>query len=312
MAFFKKIEQKNDTPNRRVVNTTPSLKGRSASDNTFIRNRTLSSRYTNHSQSGEMNEESARKHLHHLSGKRRKVGLLLLISLLFSIVLWMLLSNFTARTVIVNYDSTISKGIDYSKYDEIIQDYFGKNIIERFTFLLNEKALSDYVMNQAPEVENVSMVGFASIGETSFRIDFRRPVAGWKINNDQYYVDSKGIPFEKSYYDDPGVQIVDKNSQLLGSGQAVISNKMLSFVGKVVAFAKGYGNHTVTQATLPENKTRELDISLQGVKSIIKLVVDRPVGEQVEDMSRALDYFNKKGVEPTYIDVRVKNKAYYK
>ncbi|MNT76825.1 hypothetical protein D3C72_2158760 [compost metagenome] len=58
--------------------------------------------------------------------------------------------------------------------------------------------------------------------------------------------------------------------------------------------------------------TREIDLRIRGVSSYIKLLIDRPVGQQIEDLTRALAYLKSKGQEPTYIDVRVSNKAFYK
>jgi hypothetical protein len=154
------------------------------------------------------------------------------------------------------------------------------------------------------------MVG---IGVTNFAVTMRTPVAGWQINNKQYYVDSNGYPFESNYFPDPSVQIVDNSgiTYKLGTTTAIASNRFLSFVGRIVSLTKASG-YTVTQAILPPETTRELEVRLKETSYYVKLSIDRPAGEQVEDMVTAIKYFTAHGQSPQYIDVRVSGKAFYK
>ena len=91
---------------------------------------------------------------------------------------------------------------------------------------------------------------------------------------------------------------------------AIASNRFLSFVGRVVSLTKASG-YTVVQAMLPAETTRELEIKLKEGDYLVKLSIDRPVGEQVEDMIAAVRYFTGSGQTPKYIDVRVSGKAFY-
>jgi len=91
----------------------------------------------------------------------------------------------------------------------------------------------------------------------------------------------------------------------------VASNRFLGFVGRIVALSKSSG-YTVTQAVLPVGTTRQLEIRLKDVVPIVRLSIDRPAGEQVEDMSRTLGYFIGRGEAPAYVDVRVSGKAFYR
>jgi len=185
------------------------------------------------------------------------------------------------------------------------------NPLGRFHFLLDQSALNTFLANKMPEVSGVAQKGMLGIGQTDFAVTMRTPVAGWKINNKQYYVDSKGISFEQNYFAAPTVQIIDNSGASPTAGEAVISNRFLAFVGRVVAEAKTSG-YIVTQAVLPPNTTRELDIKFKGGNSFIKLSIDRPSGEQIEDMDRAVKYLASRGFSPGYIDVRVSGKAFYK
>lgn len=154
-------------------------------------------------------------------------------------------------------------------------------------------------------------MGMAGIGITNISIKMRTPVAGWKINDKQYYVDAKGIPFEQNYYTDPTVQIVDNSGATLQAGAASVSKRFLGFVGLIVSLSRASG-YTVIQAILPVNTTRELEVKLKENNTLVKLSIDRPAGEQIEDMSRAVRYFTIQGRTPSYIDVRVSGKAYFK
>ena len=227
------------------------------------------------------------------------------------VLLWILISNFTATVIVSVPSTTISKSVDSAYYGKVIQEYLNINPMSRLQFFLNQSVLTTYVSDKLPEVASVKQQGRMGIGETDFSITMRTPVAGWVINDKQYYVDSDGISFEQNYFSPPSVQIVDSSGASLQTGTAIASKRFLSFVGRVVSLAQANG-YTVTQAILPANTTRELEISLKDVSFSVKLSIDRSAGEQVEDMSRAVQYFIGNGRTPSYIDVRVSGKAFYK
>ena len=89
------------------------------------------------------------------------------------------------------------------------------------------------------------------------------------------------------------------------------SSKLLGFLGRVVDQVKGRG-YTVSEARLPADTTRRVDIKLEGGETVIRLSTDRGVGVQIEDMEHALQYFSERGLKPQYIDVRVAGRAAYK
>jgi hypothetical protein len=206
----------------------------------------------------------------------------------------------------------ISKAVDKNRYTKVIQEYLDGNPLSRLSFLLDEKAITAYVSAKLPEVSEVSQRGMSAIGETNFIIRMRTPIAGWMINGKQYYVDSSGVPFEKNYFSSAVVEIIDNSGiSVQKNTVAIASKRFLSFVGRVVSLAKLSG-YTVIQASLPPNTTRELVLNLKEVAYPIKLSIDRPAGEQVEDMTNAIKYFISAGKSPQYIDVRVGGKAFYR
>lgn len=286
----------------------------SVDDNVFKRNRTITG--TKSSKLDSVNTKSdqissPRAHVHHLTIKRRKVFSILFSVLLICAMLWLFISNFTAEPVVSISDTSVSVQIDNKSYEKVISDYLGINPMSRFHFLMDKVNLSSYVSSKLPEVLSVEQGGMIGVGQTDFVLTMRKPVASWAISNKQYYVDSSGVAFEKNYFTTPSVKVIDNSGITVKSDTAVVSNRLLSFVGLVVSTAKSSG-YTVTQAVLPINTTRELDISLKECGYYIKLSIDRPVGEQIEDMSRVIKFLASKGRAPGYVDVRVSGKAFYK
>jgi len=317
MRLFKR--NKPNIPRRRLQNSTDFSRmatPTATSSHVFKRNRTITGTTSVYLDGVGIDTdlESPRKHTHKLSITRRKVAGTLLTVVAAIIAIGFLVSHLTARVAVGVSDTSISKPIAKARYEKVISEYLDSNPLSRLSFLLDEKALTNYVTLKLPEVEQIYQKGMSGLGETSFVIKMRTPIAGWGINGKQYYVDSSGIPFEENYFSLPVVQIVDKSGvSVQNTSTAIASKRFLAFVGRVVSSAKNSG-YTVTQAVLPPNTTRELELHLKEVGYYIKLSIDRPAGEQVEDMVNAVRYFAGIGRASSlrYIDVRVSGKAFYK
>lgn len=217
----------------------------------------------------------------------------------------------TANFKVTINESKTSQTIDYLKYKKALEDYVNDNPLSRIRPFLDKDSLSDYMLIKYPEVLSVSDRGKSSLFDTTYQFTFRKPVAKLKIENTTYFVDSNGISFETNYFEEPDLNIIDNSGIKLEKGEAIVSNKFLKFVGRLVeeALNKGY---FITEAIIPPEKTREVDIKLKGRGTIIKLAVDREVTSQIEDMNRALLYMDKIAIEPSYIDIRISGKAFYK
>lgn len=271
----------------------------------FRRNRTLSGVR----RPGDASS-STRSQVHHLTIKRQRVGSIFLLVLIGIALLGLLITQLTARVIVVGSTKAITSAIDAPKYEKVINDYLGIHPADRLRFILNDKALSDYASSITPEVSTINQSGSENVVDTHFTITFRSPVAGWQINGHQYYVDDQGIVFEKNYYAAPQVQIVDESGISPEQGSTVASTRFLSFVGRVVALSKDSG-YEVTQAILPSGTTRELEVRIKDVQPLVKLSIDRGAGEQVQDMVTALKYLASKGQNPGYVDVRISGRAAY-
>lgn len=297
MSLFSK--SKNDIPRRRINVGDVTMDAELS--NSFKRNQTLA---------GPVPSQSPRVKTHHLAIKRRKVFAVFVIVLLGASFMWILINNFTAKVTVKMSSPMISKNIDKTIYEKTIQEYLDDNPLGRFRFLLDQSSLNTFMISKLPEINGIKQMNVSGLGETSFEINTRTPVAGWVIDSRQHFVDANGISFDKNYSSPPSVQIIDQSGVSAQTGSAVVSQRFLGFVGRVVAqsVVKGY---TVTQAIIPPSTTRELEIRIKEGDYLVKLSIDRPVGEQIEDMAVALKYFTDRVMKPQYIDVRVSGKAFY-
>ena len=307
MKFFQKAH-KTQQPRRRQEQVISEVNPE-RENSTFRRNRTLtgsaSSRITSVNEGGA-DMKSARVHAHELTHKRRHIGVLFLGVIVVSLLLFGLISQFTAK-VAVRADTV--QQLDKS-YEEVVQAYLTAHPAERLRFLLNTEQLTQYLQTKTPEVQAVKQVGWTDFGESEFTVVMRQPIAGWTIRGSQQYVDVNGVAFARNYFTSPEVQIIDNSGIQPQSGQTVASNRFLGFVGRTVGLAASRGIK-VTQVTIPGGTTREVELRLESVGFPIKFTIDRPAGEQVEDMARALAWAKAHGKTPQYIDVRIAGRAFY-
>jgi hypothetical protein len=104
--------------------------------------------------------------------------------------------------------------------------------------------------------------------------------------------------------------VIDNSGVKTEQGKAIASSRLLSFVGQVVALSSQKGV-SVTQVEIPAQSTRQVYIHGEGIP-VMRMTIDKGVGEQVNDMAAALQYFKERGETPSYIDVRVPSRAFYK
>jgi len=272
--------------------------------------RTLSLNQTDRLRS-ESGMESTRTKSIQITTHRRKILLIFSTIIAIIILIYLCIMQLTANFHITINESKTTQTLDYLKYKKALEDYVNDNPLSRVRPFLDEDNLSEYMLIKYPEVLSVTDRGKSSLFETTYQFTFRKPVAKLKIENTTYFVDSNGISFENNYFEEPDLNIIDNSGIKLEKGQAVVSNKFLKFVGRLVeeAINKGY---FITEAIIPPQKTREVDIKLKGRGTIIKLAIDREVTGQIEDMNRVLLYMDKTTIQPSYIDIRISGKAFYK
>lgn len=278
----------------------------------FRRNRTLtgsSSSQVVSSSEGNAQLKSPRVHAHHLALQRRQVGTVLSLIVLVCATLYILISQFTADTL-VSIKNTPQRANIQALYDPLIQEYYGQHPIERLRFLTNKRTFLDFMQSKAPEIDTIKIESSSKFATSQFLITPRQPITGWTIGGSQQFVDANGVAFSRNYYPAPQVQIVDNSGVPVTSGQAIASNRFLSFVGRLVGFSQQRG-YAVEQVIIPVGTTRQIDLKIKGISYTIKCSIDRSAGEQAEDLDRSIKNLQQRGITPSFIDVRVSGKAFY-
>lgn len=257
--------------------------------------------------------ESERQKSHALVMQRRKLSVFFLSAAGVVVLLALGLWQFIAQPVVAFDDLQITSEIDASQYEDVIREYVSRNPSQRFRASLSEELLTTYITGAHSEVARVSLAGGMTLpSQVRFTVSFRKPVASWQMRGTQYFVDKDGVVFDKNYFSTPGVTVVDESGITPEQGSAIASTRLLGFLGRVVDQA-GERGYAVSQAVLPADTTRRVDIALEGEgESRVHFSTDRGVAVQVEDMDVALQYFKKRGVSPQYIDVRVAGRAAYR
>lgn len=311
VRFFSK--KPDDTSRRRRVDIAERASESSLEQRyTFRRNRTItgsaSSKVSALSES-KAQIKSPRVQAHTLVRQRRHIGLILSVVVVIASCLYGLISQFTSKVVVVaTPDSSLRLDATYEK---TIQTYLSGQSIERLRFMIDSGHLTDYIQAAEPEVKAVHVDGSAGFGISRFAIEMRTPIAGWSINGHQQYVDASGAAFSRNYFPSPSVQVVDKSGVQATAGQAIASNRFLGFVGQVVGLSQARG-YAVNQVIIPSGTTRQIELQVKDINYPIKLSIDRPAGEQVEDMARAITWMSANHQTIEYLDVRVSGKAYYR
>lgn len=271
---------------------------------TYRRNRTMTDRST-------VPEVSERARIHHLRAVRRKIGLLMLGVVAIGSIVGIGVGEFSGSVhVISQSDVNLSRKIDESVYRGLFDTYFARHPFDRFRFITDTKQLTDHLQEGAPEVSGIESYGFESIGVSQYEISVRKPVASWTVDGKKYYVDAEGATFQKNYYAEPKVSVIDNSGAEIVQGAAIASNRLLSFVGRVVSLSSSK-HITVTSIEIPTNSMRQLNVKGRGIPTI-KMTIDKTVEGQVGDMVEAINYFKRKKESPGYIDVRAPGRAYYK
>lgn len=280
----------------------------------FRRNRTINgSTSADIKSSNELNAavRSPRAITHHLSSQRRRIIGYLLAVLVSAFLLYLLLHQLIAQTVIRVPGVASLPASDRSGYQKSIDSYFASRPMERLRFMLDEPKLLSHLQAGHPEVQSVKINSLDQLGKAQIILQPRAAIARWSVDGKRQYVDARGVVFERNFGADPGLAIVDKSGVSTSGATSVASRRFLGFVGLSVGLAKDAGLE-VKEIIIPSLTTRQVELKLAGVKPYFKLSVDRSVGEQMEDIARINKYLQDKGMKPEYVDVRVDGKAYYR
>ncbi len=100
-------------------------------------------------------------------------------------------------------------------------------------------------------------------------------------------------------------QIVDEDNR------GKISTRIKNYIAQLEQDLADLG-YMVTQVILPTGTSRELYVDLAGRETYLKVNIDRDTAVTAEDADRTLRYLDEHDLHPTYADVRVEGRAFYK
>lgn len=269
----------------------------------YRRNRTLNSRET-----ASPMETSERLETHRLIKRRRKItrsllgvacGMVGVLVLLFQLTIYLSLQTPDARSA-----------ENAEKYRAVLNEYYTARPAERFRFFLNSNDLKNFFLEKAPEVKTVRIEG-NFLAKSTVKLTFRQPVAQWSSAEKVYFVDDSGVTFEQNYFTSPSVAVKDESGIPTESGQEVINRQFLSFLGQAVhAFSQN--DITVSGVILPAHTVRQVWFQLEGYPYIVRMTVDRGAMAQVKQAVVTIHQMSNRGERPSYIDVRVDQRSFYK
>lgn len=126
------------------------------------------------------------------------------------------------------------------------------------------------------------------------------------------YKNLRGVVEEVRYPNDADVSEAKISAEVVDeTGRERISERMRQYIIQVEQDFRDLG-YRVTRVVLPINTSREIYVDLADQKPYFKINMDRDAAVSVEDAVRMLNYLEKNQLEPTYVDVRLEGKAYYK
>lgn len=287
----------------------PPVRRRLATDDevtTYVRSRTIVDTVAH--ERGELKSERRREH--ELRARRKKLGAAFVIVLVTLLAGLALLTQFvgTITNVVTNLDGV--NQIDQVRYKEIADDYFAHRPLERLTFAFRESSFNDFMKDSASEIRSANMVKDSFLAG-SLSIEFRQPIAVWEVDGQKDYVDNEGVVFAQNYFAEPTISIID-NSGVSVDGNTITSRRFLRFVGQVVSGVETSGIGQVESVTIPVDAVRYVELRLIGRDYPIKTQVDRNPASQTNDIVNAVRHLDSNNIVPSYLDVRVTGKGFWK
>lgn len=275
---------------------------------TFLRNRTLTGIMSQ--EIGESSEGS-RAHLHMLHRQRRITRGLVLICLLIAALIGFLLSNRLIVSDIIVQDNGVSFAEkDKTQMKEAFNDYLAQHPTQLFMVTLQTEDFLRELQAVHPEIKAAYFQSELFGLKHTLKLSLREPLLEWNVAAKKYYVDSLGVAYEKNYFKAPRVSVEDQSGVAFSDSNA-IPRRLIAYIGQLTGALQTNNIGVVTRIVIPAS-SREVDVYLEGRDYAIKTHIDREAFETAGDIKSAFGYLDQKAIRPSYIDVRVEGKAFYK
>lgn len=254
-------------------------------------------------------ENSARIKDRKLVIRRRKLGLFFA-SIIFVVILSLLfLLQFVAKPQVVF--ENVQKKNNSEKYTASIEKFLNLNPTNRILSSLNKSELLGFLRAESPEILDISKIEMSNLGTFNFYLTFRKPVASWVVDGKTVYVDAEGVAFQNNFFEEPNLSIVDDSGAIVSSGKTVASGSFLKFIGKLVSSAQAKGVNIV-KIRIPPLSLRGVEVHVEGISYYAKMLTTESAEGQITNFKSSIDFFAKNNLSPTYVDLRVEGRGYYK
>lgn len=279
----------------------------------FRRSRTMTGSLSNTVRAAAENRadlQSERVKHHNLRRQRHHLTLSLIGTMIAIVGVVALINQFILSVHVLSARTFLSDS-DVQQYDVAIGRYLSAHPNERFSFSLRQDALTVDIQRQFPEVKSVVLEVQPWLQAAKARVTLRQAIASWTLGSTKYYIDDRGVAYRKNSGSEPALVVEDKSGLDPSITGMIASEKMLRYIGRLVALL-GQKGLAVERIELPPGASREVDVYLRGKAYAIKTHLDRDPAGQAADVANAVNFLTQKGIVPAYADVRVSSKLYYK
>ncbi len=299
------------TPNQRQ----PRLMEGQNNDYVFRRSRTITGSASQHVSSTEVQRRditSPRLKLHQLHAHRRRIALTLgCLLALAGVCLYAIGTSLAATTVRAEGNVTLTSK-EEQDIESTIRSFSTAYPGQAFTTMLDDKRLASYLQKTHPDIASVYLARSPYLPLNTFVVRFRTPLVAWTVSGQQFYIDDQGTMFARLHSAAPSLTIEDASGVLpTDQTTSVASKRFIRYLGQLLGALEVRKVGTVQRVVIPAS-TRELDIYLEGRGYPIKTHIDRNPEGQAADVASALAFMDEQKITPSYVDVRVEGKAYYK
>ncbi len=198
-------------------------------------------------------------------------------------------------------------------YQQAASKLFASSWLNKNKITVNTAKVTAKLKEQFPELDQVIITLPLINHRPIVYLLASRPSIVLSTNSGKYILNEKGIAVKNwDSLTDQSFKLttVDDESQLSTNlGQQVLPEQQVGFIFNTLAWLNQKGQ-TIQKATLP-NSYNELDIQIKD-RPKIKMNILEDAKEQVGAALAALSYVSKKNLHPSYIDVRVVGRVYYK
>lgn len=282
----------------------------------FRRSRTLSGSLSDSVNSANAKRaalKSDRVKLHQLRSSHRKLKIMLLMAALICLGSGFLLSHSLAFATI-----SVPENIATLKAEQdlraALKTYVNSHPSEGFSLTLDTERATGFIQRSGhPEITGLTASINWFTGGDTVSFQFREPIALWRIDGEQYYVDKQGVVFQNYQGPKPNLQIEDASGYVseMARQNKNMSYQFVSYLGQLAGELQKTGSAPIQRVVIPR-EVRQLNIYIKGHDYPIYANTMRSAPSQAKDIKLTLQYFKKQGSTPQYVDVRVAGKAFYK